>query len=374
MPVVDYRSVHVDQLASGNLLLSWAPVSHSSPLWYNVMITSLEDHIRDGFPDEIFTRWTQKQPFIEIPANALPQETLILDIQARDASTGPLENNRSVSVHMGYQGPGFAYDSLVDGDNDGWANNIDEKDDDPLVYPYASGLVWYLSGTIYDGETWLPGATVQVFSGSNFLTETTTDDNGFYRVAVKGGTYDLKIMADGFVDSFAKGIDVLGEDITQNIVLLTNANSELMTVHGVVRTSDGTGTVANVRVRAILTSGSGTSSNEMYTIADGAYSLPLYTDGTATYQLRVESGSGGTVPGTPTFVNATFTFDDDNADVSHDFVLPKVVPLDGYTRDTEGQAVGNVYLRTTTTVDGYTVDPGPVQQPGRQIHQGPVCF
>ena len=125
LPVVDYRTIHLDQLASGNQLLSWAPVFHSSPLWYNLLIRSLEDHNQDGQADEIFVLWNQSSPYVEIPAGALPDEPLIITIQARDASTGSLENNRSVSVTVGYEAPGFDFSALDDDDMDGWASNVD---------------------------------------------------------------------------------------------------------------------------------------------------------------------------------------------------------------------------------------------------------
>jgi hypothetical protein len=121
--------VHVDHLASGNQLLSWAPVFYSSPLWYNVIIRSLADHNQDGFPDEVFTVWNRNRPYVEIPANTLPTEPLAIFIVARDASTGALENNRSYSLTFGYEGVNFDYSTLNDDDMDNWASNLDNCPD-----------------------------------------------------------------------------------------------------------------------------------------------------------------------------------------------------------------------------------------------------
>ena len=138
LPVVDARTLHIDTLGNGNQLISWAPVHASSPLWYNLLIRSVADHNQDGAPDEVFVRWSLNVPYVILPAGSLPDEPLFITLQARDASVGALENNRSVSVNVGYEGPGFDYSSLVDTDNDGWASNVDPNDNDGGVYPFAS--------------------------------------------------------------------------------------------------------------------------------------------------------------------------------------------------------------------------------------------
>lgn len=137
LPIVDSRSVHIDQLASGELLLSWAPVHDQSPLWYNIAIRTHVDHNQDGFPDEVFSAYSKKVPFVIIPANSLPNETLEIILMARDASTGRLENNRSISLKFAYEGPGFDYSTLIDADNDGWASNIDLDDTNGLLTPLS---------------------------------------------------------------------------------------------------------------------------------------------------------------------------------------------------------------------------------------------
>ena len=138
LPVVDHRSLNVDLTATGNLILSWAPVYHTSPLWYNILIRTLADPNQDTFPDEVFNSYSQEQPHVEIPSGSLSAEPLFITIQARDGSVGETENNRSNSTFIGYEGSGFDYSSLVDADNDNWANNIDSDDNDPNVHPFAA--------------------------------------------------------------------------------------------------------------------------------------------------------------------------------------------------------------------------------------------
>lgn len=136
LPVVDTDSLHVQELADGALEISWAPVYHANPLWYNVIVQTLEDHDGDGFGDIAFETYNKPVPYAQIPAGTLPDEPLYLVIQARDGSNGLMENNRSVSLRVGLEYSGFAYSSLEDIDNDGWANNIDPDDENPAIQPF----------------------------------------------------------------------------------------------------------------------------------------------------------------------------------------------------------------------------------------------
>lgn len=136
LPVVDTDSLHVQELADGTLEVSWAPVYHANPLWYNVFVQTLEDHDGDGFGDIAFEAYNKPVPYAQIPAGTLPDEPLYLVIQARDGSNGWMENNRSVSLRVGLEYSGFPYGSLKDDDNDGWANNIDPNDEDPAIQPF----------------------------------------------------------------------------------------------------------------------------------------------------------------------------------------------------------------------------------------------
>lgn len=135
MPIVDYRTLNIDTQENGDLTFSWAPEYYDRPLWYNLGIFTVADHNSDTFPDEVGGAWSLNRPHATISADSLPDEPLYLVIQIRDAGNGAMENNRSNSLRVGYAGPGFDYASLVDTDNDGWANNIDPDDNNPYVYP-----------------------------------------------------------------------------------------------------------------------------------------------------------------------------------------------------------------------------------------------
>ncbi len=129
------------------------------------------------------------------------------------------------------------------------------------------------------------------------------------------------------------------------------------TLSGVVN-SDST-PVGNVRILAVRTSGYGDSSVSTDTDGNGSYSITVEASDTATYRINV-TGYGTTSPvATPPFSKGNeFSFTAAGGTITHDVVLPKAVLLSGKTVDSNGIAVGNVYLRTAATVDGFTVNYG----------------
>ena len=64
-----------------------------------------------------------------------------------------------------------------------------------------------LQGTVTDKNDGLPiaGASVKAFLGSTVSAQTTTDANGFYRMALLPGTYDLQALKTNYVTALAYG-------------------------------------------------------------------------------------------------------------------------------------------------------------------------
>ena len=137
LPPVDFRTFHVDQLANGQVRLSWAPVASADPLWYRPEFYTVADHNGDGTVDEVvlINNYLQGASVTFNPGQ-LPLDSLVFRVRAKDGRAA-LFNNRSNSIWVGYEGPGFDYSTLVDADNDGWASNIDPNDNDPNIYPLA---------------------------------------------------------------------------------------------------------------------------------------------------------------------------------------------------------------------------------------------
>ena len=94
-----------------------------------------------------------------------------------------------------------------------------------LLFTVAQAHAFTLSGTIFSGGTPLANANVllnDAGSGAQ-LNSTTSDASGLYSFTVNDGSYNLTIQASGYADSVVNGIPVAGADVTQNVVLVSQA-------------------------------------------------------------------------------------------------------------------------------------------------------
>ena len=145
LPSVDYRTLHVDATADGGLRVSWAPVICELPLWYALEVFTLSDHNGDSQMDRAYSQAFQTVTSVRLPPGTLPEEPLMLRVRAMDGIS--IINNRSNSVMVGLESPGFAYASLADVDGDGYASNVDPDDTNPNVYPFSGQSLTPLNDT-----------------------------------------------------------------------------------------------------------------------------------------------------------------------------------------------------------------------------------
>jgi hypothetical protein len=353
LPVVNYHSVHIDQLASGNLLLSWAPVFHSSPLWYNLVIKSLADHNQDGFPDEVLALWNQNKPYAEIPANTLPAEPLVITIQARDASSGSVENNRSVSVNIGYEGPGFDYGSLLDEDNDGWANNVDADDTDPSVYPFSEPVEPTPLEVVFPNG----GETLEAGHSVNLTWQAQTGaDHYTVRLSINGGASFWNLATGITETSLAYTVDNLN---TSNAIIRVVAYDS---GNGWLASDNSDTSFSIVKYGTVLTPNGGE------TLAGGTQTFIDWADhpDATRYKVRISTNSGGkfwTLQDNITQSQTTLTLPNLNSDQ----VLIKVV---GYNASNQWLVGDNSDATLRITKGGTVLTPngGEMYQPGETLN------
>ncbi|WP_233189379.1 GPI anchored serine-threonine rich family protein [Geothermobacter hydrogeniphilus] len=157
---IDFKTLHIDRLADGRNRVSWAPVNAQVPLYYRVEILTVADHNGDGYGDEtLLSPYQATTSWVYDPAT-LPAEPLVLRLRARENPAGTAWNNRTHSIHVGLEAPGFDYSTLADQDNDGWASNIDPDDADPDIYPPLPQQLTLV--TPNGGEMLSVGATTKI--------------------------------------------------------------------------------------------------------------------------------------------------------------------------------------------------------------------
>ncbi|GFO54930.1 hypothetical protein GMSM_19370 [Geomonas sp. Red276] len=234
----------------------------------------------------------------------------------------------------------------------------------------SAALASTLSGTVYGGSRALPNATVTLSNESTAaqVGSVTTDANGFYSFTVGDGTYDLSIAppsGSSFGQSLVKAISVAGADVTQNVVLVSDA----ILLSGKVVTSTGTG-IQNLLVQ-LNDQASGRTVAQVYTDANGGYSFPVSA---ATYSINVYGGSLYTgycgadgsytqcVPNVPTpqsFYGYNLVYNLAVAsDTTKNITIP-IVTLSGKTVDGGGNPLGNVVIAQSSSISAtsgsYTV-------------------
>ncbi|PNU18799.1 hypothetical protein C2E25_15825 [Geothermobacter hydrogeniphilus] len=177
--LIDFKAFHLDTLADGRMRLSWAPVDANVPLYYRADIFTLADHNGDGFVDEAMNSGYNPATSWVYDPTTLPAEPLVLRIRARENPTGTAWNNRTHSIYVGLEAPGFDYSTLQDQDNDGWASNIDPDDTDAAVDPLGPIPLKVLSPN--GGETLQVGSTTTITwreqtGAANYLLRYSTDN------------------------------------------------------------------------------------------------------------------------------------------------------------------------------------------------------
>jgi hypothetical protein len=147
-------------------------------------------------------------------------------------------------------------------------------------------LAWTLSGTVYGGSNPLAGATVTLKNAATSAQVGTTATNagGVYSFTVPDASYNLTITpsgAGGFSESVVNGITVSGSNVTQNVVLVSQAR----VLSGVVKNSAGVG-AKNIQVTA-TDQASGVVAGTAWTDANGSYSVALAS---GTYKIDLYGG------------------------------------------------------------------------------------
>jgi hypothetical protein len=86
----------------------------------------------------------------------------------------------------------------------------------------------FIEGTVTDANDDLPiaGASVQALQGGNIVRATTTDANGFYRVQVSVGTYDVQASATNYATETAT-VDVAEDQTVVQDFALDTARAEV---------------------------------------------------------------------------------------------------------------------------------------------------
>ena len=89
----------------------------------------------------------------------------------------------------------------------------------PLNYGNIKGTVTATGKCDVDPQP-LEKATVNFYQDGVLAFSTLTDEEGYYSYALKHGTYDVEVLADGYVDFMETGV-VVGwdEDVTVDVVL-----------------------------------------------------------------------------------------------------------------------------------------------------------
>ncbi len=89
----------------------------------------------------------------------------------------------------------------------------------PLNYGNIKGTVTATGKCDVDPQP-LEKATVNFYKDGVLAFSTLTDEEGYYSYSLKNGTYDVEVLADGYVDFMETGV-VLGwdEDVTVDVVL-----------------------------------------------------------------------------------------------------------------------------------------------------------
>ncbi len=102
------------------------------------------------------------------------------------------------------------------------------KHDTPYTYPnipvvlhlIAPGDYGTFSGTVSGlevcdiNDAFLAGATVNFWQGGALAYTTTTNAAGYYSYAVPEGTYDIEVMADGYISQLVIGAEAVGGETT----------------------------------------------------------------------------------------------------------------------------------------------------------------
>lgn len=222
----------------------------------------------------------------------------------------------------------------------------------------GDAAAWTISGTVYGNGTPMPDATVNLYFASNgaIAGQATTAANGGFSLSVADGSYNMLVEPpddlSGYANSPINGIEVAGNDVSQDVLLVTSGNL----LSGVVRLPDGT-LVQGVRV-FLYEQDSSALVGEMTTGSDGVYAFSVIP-GSYKYRLFGTTSSGMNFPGSPSFlriggaINGAYQNTVVSGATTQDSTLP-LAWLSGQTTDSNGSPVGDVELQTihSETVNG----------------------
>ena len=222
----------------------------------------------------------------------------------------------------------------------------------------GEAAAWTISGTVYGNGNPMPDATVNLYIASNgeLAAQSTTAANGGYSLSAADGSYNMLVVPPDDISVYANspinGIEVAGNDVTQDVLLVTGGS----VLSGVVRLPDGT-PVQGVQVTLYQQDGSG-QVGDMKTGSDGVYTFSV-TPGSYKYRLIGRTSDGMNFPGNPYVFELggrnTFAFPNTvvAGTTTKDLMLP-LAWLSGQTADSNGSPVGDVELQVSyaATVNG----------------------
>ena len=119
-----------------------------------------------------------------------------------------------------------------------------QEADIDLSLPPVSNAMATVYGTVLDGLTPIPDATVKLFDENGMpFQHTMTNTSGEYVLEnIPAGTYTLAAVKTGYLLSDAVGVTLQQQDTTQiNLTCIPDSTLTLGTIAGVVSTTDLTG-------------------------------------------------------------------------------------------------------------------------------------
>jgi len=163
----------------------------------------------------------------------------------------------------------------------------------------------WLEGTVTNASTGMPVPNAAIHSEGASSSDGTTDANGFYRVALRVGGYDVTASAIGYVGQTAAGL-VVSEDATtvQDFALVPMA-----IVQGSVTDANDGLPIQGAAVRALQ---AGSPVSETSSADDGSYRLLVPPGQTTIEASKLRYGT----------LTAELLLGDDGATYTQDFALP----------------------------------------------------
>ena len=227
---------------------------------------------------------------------------------------------------------------------------IQEANIDLELPPVSTGTAT-LYGTVTDGTTPIPDATVKIFDSTGTpYQHTITDATGQYSFSdVPAGTYTVGAVADGYPLSDVLGVTLAAGGTTQlNLTCTADPTLALGSIAGILTTTDGLNIVPLSGAKITLRDALGTVVGATYTVADGeflfydladgVYSLVATADGYLTSAPMAVTILGGSI------ANVTMSLTVDSRTYNG--------TVSGIIRDQYGTAVAGAFvgLYQVTTV------------------------